>query len=258
MNKMNTIKLEDVSTLPPDDWTKDKCTERLIVLRENLDELQNVFYADSGYSLLILFQGMDTSGKDGVIRHVMTAMNPMGLHVKSFKVPTEEEDKHDILWRIYPNFPELGMVQVFNRSYYEDIVVPFVENKINSSELEDRCKLMNELEEHLRKSRTHILKFFLHISKEEQLKRINERLTIPRKKWKYKQSDLTSSKHWDEYMKAYNHVINHCNTSPWFIVPSDKRWYRNMKVAEVIQAKMESLKQEYPENAVELTKAEQR
>ena len=161
------IKLEKLATKPSDEFSKKECTKGLIRFQKKLFELQNVFYADSRFALLIILQGVDTSGKDGVIRHVMTRMNPMGINVKSFKQSTEEEMKHDFLWRIFPHFPAKGMIGVFNRSYYEDILVPFMEETLTKDGLLQRCQLINGLEQHLEKSNIHILKFFLHLSKEE-------------------------------------------------------------------------------------------
>jgi PPK2 family polyphosphate:nucleotide phosphotransferase len=211
-----------------------------------LFDLQNVFYADSRYGLLIILQGMDTAGKDGTIRHVMTSMNPMGLRVKSFIKPSEEELKHDFLWRVYPHIPAKGMIGVFNRSYYEDVVIPMVNDSLKEDRLSHRLNLINELEQHFSQNDIHVLKFFLHISPETQKERIQERLTKPHKRWKYSVQDEKAAKKWDAYRKAYDLLLSHCDRIPWHIIPSDKRWYRNYAVARVVAEHLESLKLEYP------------
>ena len=175
-------KLKNISTSPPETFLKKECYKELAKYKKNLFELQNIFYADNRFALLTIFQGVDTAGKDGTIRHVMTSMNPMGVKVKSFKQPTEEELEHDFLWRVYPNFPSQGIIEVFNRSYYEDILVPSIEKTLPNENIEHRCQLINSLEQHLELSNTYVLKFFLHISKKEQEKRIKERLTQPHKR----------------------------------------------------------------------------
>lgn len=153
------------TTLPPEGATKEKCKEELSEFRKRLFQLQNIFYADGRYGLLIILQGVDTAGKDGTIRHVMTCMNPMGLRVQSFKTPTEEEQKHDFLWRIYPHIPSKSMIQVFNRSYYEDIIIPVIGHSLSEDRVQHRMDLVNELEQHLLQNDIHVLKFLLHIQR---------------------------------------------------------------------------------------------
>ncbi len=239
------IKLEKIATKPSDEFSKKECTKDLISFKKKLFELQNVFYADSRFALLIILQGVDTSGKDGVIRHVMTCMNPMGVNVKSFKQPTKEELKHDFLWRIFPHFPAKGMIEVFNRSYYEDILVPFMEETLTKDCLLQRCQLINGLEQHLEKSNIHVLKFFLNLSKEEQALRIKERLTDRHKQWKYTKEDTVAADKWAEYQEAYQLIINKCSKQAWHIIPSDKKWYRNYAVAKIITNYLESLHLKY-------------
>lgn len=239
-------KLKNFPTSPSEKFSKKKCNKELEEFHKKLFDLQNVFYADARFALLIIFQGVDTSGKDGSIRHVMTSMNPMGVQVKSFKKPLEEELTHDFLWRVYPHFPAKGMIQVFNRSYYEDILVPSIENKLSKEGLHHRCQLLNSLEQHLELSNTHVLKFFLHVSKEEQKKRIKERLTQPHKRWKYAEEDEAAADKWDDYMDVYEMIINKCNGHPWHIIPADKRWHRNYAVAKVLTDHLESLHLKFP------------
>ena len=174
--------INDISTNAPGNIKKSDTNKELLKLQEQLFTLQNLFYADGNHSLLIILQGMDTSGKDGTIRHVFSCVNPQGCNVKSFKTPTAEEMLHDFLWRIYANLPEKRMIQIFNRSHYEDILFPVVHGLLDKKQIQQRHETINKFEEHLQKSDTIILKFFLHISKEEQHKRLEKRLTNPEKK----------------------------------------------------------------------------
>ncbi|WP_018343958.1 PPK2 family polyphosphate kinase [Cytophaga aurantiaca] len=238
--------LRNIPTLPTDKYSKKECKKKLKAFHEKLFELQNIFYADARFSLLIIIQGVDTAGKDGTIRHVMTSMNPMGIQVKSFKQPTEEELQHDFFWRIYSHFPAKGMIEVFNRSYYEDILVPSIMEKLTKENLHHRCELFNTIEQHLALNNIHVLKLFLHISKEEQEKRIQERLTQPHKRWKYAKEDKKAADKWNEYIQVYDMLIKKCNNHPWHIIPADKRWYRNFAVAKIITEHLESLKLKYP------------
>lgn len=242
------IKLKDISPLSPDNYSKKECDGEMKTFHKKLFELQNVFYADGRFALLVVFQGLDTSGKDGSIRHVMSCMNPMGVHVHSFKEPSPEELKHDFLWRLYPHFPAKGMIEVFNRSYYEDIIVPSIENSLTKKNIDHRCELINLLEQHLQMSHVHVLKFFLHVSKGEQEKRIHERLTEPHKLWKYSKNDKSVADKWDDYIKVYDMVINTCKTPEWHIIPADQRWYRNYAVAKVLTEHLESLNLKYPDS----------
>lgn len=238
--------LKKISTLPAKHTDKKKCKDELMEYHKHLFELQNVFYADGRFGLLIILQGMDTSGKDGTIRHVMTCMNPMGLQVHSFKKPTEEELNHDFLWRVYPHMPAKSMIQVFNRSYYEDIIVPIVNKSLTKDRLEHRINLINELEQHFLQNDIHVLKFFLHISQDEQKERIKERLTMPQKKWKYSKEDEEAARKWNTYMSIYDKLINDCDQIPWHIIPADKRWYRNYSVAKIITEYLKKLNLNYP------------
>ena len=217
-------------------------------IKKELFSLQNKFYAEGRFGLLIVLQGVDTSGKDGTIRHAFSAINPMGIQVTSFKKPTALELKHDFLWRIYPHFPAKGMIAVFNRSYYEDILVPAVNKTLSKNDIHHRCKLINELEEHLVRNDIHILKFFLHISADEQKERIKERKNKPHKKWKYDIADDMAPKEWNDYMKSYSMLIESCNQHPWQVIPADKRWHRNFKVAEIVLNHLNSLKLKYPQS----------
>lgn len=242
----NMKELKNISTLPPKEATKKECKKALSEYHQKLFKLQNVFYADGRYGLLVILQGIDTSGKDGTIRHVMACMNPMGIHVKSFKAPTDEERKHDFLWRVYPHIPKRSMLQVFNRSYYEDIIVPTINQSVSEKTLKHRYTLINELEHHLILNDIHVLKFFLHISSDKQKERIEERLTKPHKRWKYSKEDEKSAMEWDIFIDIYNELVNKCDDPKWHIIPSDKRWYRNYSVAKVLTEYLEKLDLKYP------------
>lgn len=240
------IKLARIPTTPPKGWNKAKADRGLGQLHKELFELQNKFYAEGRSALLIVIQGMDTSGKDGTIRHALMCMNPLGVHAKSFQKPSWEEAKHDFLWRVYPHLPAKGMIHVFDRSYYEDVVVPSVSKTINKAEKKRRYALINSLEQHWEHSGIRVLKFFLHITREEQRVNIKARKKDPAKKWKYDVSDDKSAKQWDRYLEAFNGVISNCAVAKWNIIPASKPWYRNYKVAEIVRDHLLSLDPKYP------------
>ena len=240
-------KISDISTNAPPNFDKSKAKKHLAQLQERMPDLQNLFYAEGKHALLIVLQGMDTSGKDGTIRHVFSCINPQGCNVKSFKSPTEEEKNHDYLWRIYANLPEKRMIQIFNRSQYEDVIFPVVHGSIDKKEMNERLSTINEFEKHLQKNNTLVLKFYLHISKKEQDERLEERLTNPKKKWKYNKEDKKEAQKWDDYMAAYQNVLDGCQeNNPWIVVPADDKWYRNYIVANTIVETLENLKMQYP------------
>ncbi len=243
---MKNIDIRKLPTAPPKGTDKSVSKGHLVSLRQELSELQNVFYADGRFGLLIILQGMDASGKDGVCRHVMSAMNPMGVQVTSFKKPTEAELQHDFLYRIYPHFPAKSRIRVFNRSYYEDILVPTVEGLYGKERINDRYKLINTIERHLQVNNIHVLKFFLHLSREEQAERIAERKTIQHKKWKYDHADNISDEKWDHFQETYSQLFNDCDNTPWHIIPADRRWYRNEQVAIILRDHLKGLGLEYP------------
>ena len=244
---MAKVNLRDIPTNAPEDFDKDDTKIKLDQYTEQLAELQNLLYAENKHSVLVILQGMDASGKDGVVKKVFSAVNPMGCRVYPFKKPTEEEASHDFLWRIHAKAPEKRMIHIFNRSHYEDVLVQRVELGIGMEKVKRRFDYINNFERLLQENNTHILKFYLHISKEEQLERFKERLEIPSKKWKYNPSDLTTTKYWDEYMKAYEDVIEHCSPEiPWHIIPSDQNWYKEYLVAEKIVSLLSGLNMQYP------------
>ena len=241
------IKLSSISTGAPKDFTKEEGHEKLALLKEELIELQNVLYAQRKYSLLVILQGMDASGKDGVIKNVFSGLNPMGCNVASFKRPTKEELAHDFLWRVHAQVPANGMIVIFNRSQYEDVLIQRVHKDIDMKKVKSRFVDINNFEKLLVENGTVILKFYLHISKEEQLKSLNERSEDPKKKWKYDPNDLKEREHWDEYMEAYEDVFKNCNDIPWTMVPSDQNWYKEYIVAKKAVEALKALDLKYPD-----------
>ena len=211
--------------------------------RQSLLQLQDLLYGAHAQSILIVLQGMDTSGKDGTIRHVMSGVNPTGCYVWSFKVPTEEELKHDFLWRVHAHTPELGTIAIFNRSHYEDVLVARVHHLVPHEVWKQRYDQINAFEQLLTESGTVILKFFLHISKDEQEKRLLEREQDVEKAWKLSVGDWKEREYWDDYVKAYEEALGRCGTphAPWHIVPADKKWYRNYVISQTIVERLEPL-----------------
>jgi len=214
--------------------TKSAGNERLDALSEQLGELQELLFAAHRHAVLIVLQGMDTSGKDGTIKHVMSNVNPLGCRVEAFKVPTEEELAHDFLWRVHKVTPARGMMTILNRSHYEDVVVVRVRDLVPKSTWQQRCDHIVDFERLLADHGTLILKFFLHISREEQEARLLAREHDPSKAWKLSAADWRDRERWDDYMHAYEDAIVRTSTkhAPWHIVPADKKWFRNLAVAE--------------------------
>ncbi len=244
---MAAIKLSAISTRAPKGLNKEKTKEKTAVIIQQLDELQNLLFAESRHSILIVIQGMDASGKDGVTRNVFGHLNPQGVVVQSFKVPTPLELSHDFLWRIHQHVPAKGMMQIFNRSQYEDILVTRVHKIIDDDTAEKRMKAINDFENLLTNhNNTHILKFYLHISPEEQKQRLDERISDPAKQWKYNENDFAEAKHWNDYMKVYEDCFNKCNLIPWTIVPADQNWYKEFIIAELLLKTLLSFKMQYP------------
>jgi PPK2 family polyphosphate:nucleotide phosphotransferase len=221
-----------------------------------LIKLQNLLYAENRRSLLIILQGMDTSGKDGTIRHVLSGLSPLGVQVHAFKAPSPEELAHDFLWRIHKVTPPRGIIGIFNRSQYEDVLVVRVHGLVKPKIWKDRYKQINHFERMLAKNDTIILKFFLHISKDEQKKRLQDRLSDPTRYWKFSLQDIEERKFWPDYQRAYEDVLNKCSTkhAPWYIVPANHKWYRNLVVAGTIVKSLRDMKMEYPAPTVDLTK----
>jgi len=244
---MSKIKLSKIATRAPEKLDKEKIKEEFATILKELDELQNLLYASNKHSILIVVQGMDASGKDGLTRDVFTSMNPQGVNVTSFKEPTAEELSHDFLWRIHQNVPAKRMIQIFNRSHYEDILITRVHGLIDDKTAKMRINAINAFEKILvEDNNTTILKFYLHVSHNEQQERLKERLEKPQKMWKYNVNDFAESDKWKAYMKYYEEAIEHCNDIPWHIIPSDQNWYKSYLVATILRDTMKGFKMKYP------------
>jgi PPK2 family polyphosphate:nucleotide phosphotransferase len=215
---------------------------------EGLDALQYLLYAERKHALLIVLQGIDAAGKDGTIRHVMAGVNPQGCTVTPFKVPSPEEAAHDFLWRIHKAVPARGDIGIFNRSHYEDVLVVRVHELVPRQVWSRRYHQINEFEKILTENNVKILKFFLHISKEEQQKRFQERIDDPDRRWKISEADFDERKFWNEYVSAYEDALGKCGTehAPWYVVPANKKWFRNLAVSHIICETLEGLKMKFP------------
>ena len=236
--------------------SKEQAAPVLVKHRERLAAAQDVLYASSQKSLLIVLQGMDAAGKDGTVSHIFSGVNPQGCNVTPFKVPTPEEAKHDFLWRIHKAVPERGMIGIFNRSQYEDVLSPRVHKKIDDKEVRRRLAEINRFERSLAENDVAILKFFLHISEEEQKQRLQSRLDDPDKHWKLSLSDFQEREFWPQYTKAYEALLSETSTeyAPWFVIPADVKWYRNIAISEIVVEAMEGLKLKYPKPTVDASK----
>ena len=225
-------------------------------LSNRMSHLQYMLFADRSQALLIVMQGIDTSGKDSTIRHVMEAFNPQSCRVVSFKAPSMEEIAHDHLWRVHKALPSKGEITIFNRSHYEDIIEVRVHKTIPPSIWSQRCRQINEFERYLSENDIKIIKLFLHISKDEQKKRLEGRLKDPKKCWKFDEKGIQERKYWDDYLKAHEYIINKCNTSwaPWYIIPSNIKWFRNIVVATILVHSLEGMKLSFPEPKVDISK----
>jgi PPK2 family polyphosphate:nucleotide phosphotransferase len=244
---MAKIKLDDISTRAPKDVDKERTKAKTQDIIKELNELQNLLYAESKHAVLIVIQGMDASGKDGLIRHVFGSMNPQGVMVQSFKVPTAEELAHDFLWRIHKHTPAKGIIQIFNRSHYEDILVTRVHKLIDDDTAQKRMKAINNFEELLsQNAHTVILKFYLHVSPKEQQERLEERIKDKTKQWKYNENDFEEAKLWKDYMDVYEEAFNNCNAIPWMIIPADQNWYKEYVVALTLYEALKNLNMQYP------------
>jgi PPK2 family polyphosphate:nucleotide phosphotransferase len=227
---------------------KDETKAQLKRNGKRLQELQEVLWAEGKHSLLIILQAMDAGGKDGTIKHVMRGVNPQGCQVTSFKVPTEEELDHDYLWRVHKATPRRGYIGIFNRSHYEDVLVVRVHNLVPEAVWQQRYDQINQFEKLLADNGTTILKFFINISKEEQKERFEARLRDPRKNWKFSMGDVKERGHWDGYMRAFEDVLSRCSTpwAPWYAIPANHKWYRNLAVSQIIIEALENLDMRFP------------
>ena len=239
--------LKDISTRAPKDFEKEATKKKTNEILNKLDDLQNLLFAESKHSVLIVIQGLDASGKDGVIRNVFGVLNPQGVTVKSFKAPTPEELSHDFLWRVHHAAPAKGVIQIFNRSHYEDILITRVHGWCDDETAKKRMKAINDFEHLLQEhNNTHILKFYLHVSPEEQKERLMERMKDPGKMWKYNENDFEEAKLWDKYMNAYEDCFENCDKVPWTIVPADQNWYKEYVIATAIYSLLKDLDMKFP------------
>jgi PPK2 family polyphosphate:nucleotide phosphotransferase len=229
---------------------KDKEAAKLETVKdaEAINTLQDALYAEGKRSLLVVLQGMDTSGKDGTVRGVFNTCGPLGVKVNPFNVPTEDERAHDYLWRIHNVVPGRGFIGIFNRSHYEDVLVVKVRNFAKPEAIERRYDEINNFEKMLSDNGVKILKFMLHISKDEQAQRLQDRLDDPTKHWKFKTSDLEDRKLWDDFMKAYEIAVQRCSTdhAPWHVVPADRKWVRNAVIGKIVKETLEEMNPKYP------------
>lgn len=241
------IKLADISTLPKDKITKEEAAKESIKLTEKLAEIQNKLYAQKKYDVLIILQGMDASGKDSAVEHVFSGINPAGCKVKSFKVPTEEELAHHFLWRISKECPEKGMIQIFNRSQYEDILVSSVNKLVDDKLIKARCEEINCFEGGLVRNNTILMKFYLHVSHDEQVERLQARKTNEYKRWKYQKEDILAISKHNDFAKVYEYIFDHCaEAAPWKIIPADKKWYKNYAILSEIVEQLQQYEIHYP------------
>lgn len=239
--------LNSIPTRAPEDLDKAQTKAETEQLKEQLNDLQNLLYAEGKHAVLMIIQGMDASGKDGTIRKVFSGLNPQGVTVTSFKAPTAEELSHDFLWRIHRYAPARGMIGVFNRSHYEDVLITRVHRLCNDETAVKRFRAINDFEWLLAAhNNTTILKFYLHISPEEQQERLAERVHNPKKAWKYNAQDFEEAKRWNEYMEMYEDVFAHCNDIPWTIVPSDQNWYKEYLITKKLTETLTGLKMQFP------------
>jgi len=231
------------------DGNKEEGREALPALNKRLESLQELLWAEAKHKVLVVLQGMDTAGKDGTIRHVFEGVNPQGVKVAGFKVPTSEELAHDYLWRVHKQTPGKGEMVIFNRSHYEDVLVVRVHGLVPPAVWGRRYEQINAFERLLADEGTTILKFFLHISKDEQKQRLQERLDDREKRWKFSTGDLAERKLWDDYTAAYTTVLEKTSTeyAPWYIVPANRKWYRDLVISHAIISALEGLHMRYPE-----------
>ncbi len=251
----NNINLDDIDAdFKPADFDREEAEHQLERLTEKIRDLQHLMYAEDKRSLLVVLQGRDAAGKDGTIRHVFGPMNPQGCRVTSFKVPSKIEAAHDFLWRCHIAAPKRGMVGIFNRSHYEDVLVVRVHDLVPKKIWSKRYDHINAFERLLVDSGTVILKFYLHIDHEEQLERFMKRIDNPKKNWKISDADYSERPYWDEYTRAFEEAILKCSTddAPWFVIPANRKWFRNLAIAGIVVDTMESLKMRFPEPSVDM------
>ncbi|UOG74865.1 polyphosphate kinase [Hymenobacter tibetensis] len=258
MKSPDAFNLAKLPSRAPAEFHKTATLRQMKSVKQELIALQDRLYAENKRSILVVLQGMDASGKDGLIRRVFSGLNPQGVRVHSFKEPTELELAHDFLWRVHQQTPPKGMIHVFNRSHYEDVLVTRVQGLITPEEARRRFVAINNFEKLLQQAGTTVLKFYLHVSEKEQRERLEERVTDPEKRWKYEAGDEDKAKQWPAYRAVYEDVFEHCNpaTCPWQLVPADQNWYKAFAVAKTLHDTLVELDPQYPSSKDERPKAE--
>jgi PPK2 family polyphosphate:nucleotide phosphotransferase len=238
-------------------WEKEAARERTERNLKKLEEHQYHLYADKSKALLIVLQGIDAAGKDGVIRKVFTAFNPQGTHVTSFKVPAGREVAHDYLWRVHAACPPRGSIGIFNRSHYEDLIVPMLNDELKGARLASRIEQINAFEQLLTSEGTTVIKFLLHISREEQWERLMARLDDPTRNWKFRMGDLAERQRWDKYITTFSRVVKSTSTSsaPWYVIPADSKWFRDLAVSEVVCQTLRGMKLQWPSPSADVRQA---
>jgi PPK2 family polyphosphate:nucleotide phosphotransferase len=249
------IKLSDIDPANTHGIHKDEASAMLAKNLERLSVLQYLLYAEARRSLLVVLQGIDAGGKDGTIRHVMSGLNPQGVSVTAFKVPEGSEKRHDYLWRVHQAVPEWGQIGIFNRSHYEDVLVVRVHNLVPKAIWSKRYRQINDFERMLSENGVTILKFLLYISKEQQAERFRQRLEDKTRNWKFSPADLKEREYWDQYIEAYEEALRKCGTdwAPWHVIPSNKKWFRNLAVSQIMVNALERMRLKYPQAAADLS-----
>ena len=247
------VNLSAIATDATGGISKEEGLKRLAANQIKINALQEKLFAEHKQSLLIILQGMDAGGKDGTIKAIGGAMNPQGLRVHSYKAPAGEDAEHDFLWRHHRDAPGKGIVSIFNRSHYEEVLIVRVRNLVPEAKWRQRYDQINDFERNLTENGTHVLKFFLHIGKDEQLVRLRERLDDPTKNWKIAESDFTERQKWDDYRAAYEDALTKCSTNhaAWHVIPADKKWFRNYVISQIVVDYLEGLNMQYPKPAVD-------
>jgi len=250
------VQLSDEHAANTFGWEKHEALAALDENRQKLSDLQYKLYADGRQALLVVIQAIDAGGKDGTVHDIFTAMNPQGCVVTSFKAPTAEELKHDYLWRVHQRVPARGMVGVFNRSHYEDVLIVRVEKLVPKEVWRERYEQINEFEQMLTSNSVRIIKVFLQISKGEQKKRLQDRLEDPNRQWKFSPEDLVKRRQWSEYQKAFEAMLTKCSTkrAPWYLIPADRKWFRNLAVSQIVATEMGRMPLRFPEPAYDPSK----
>jgi len=249
------IKLADIDPGDTHGVRKPDAEERLAKNRDRLSVLQYLLYAEARRALLVVLQGIDAGGKDGTIQHVMSGLNPQGVKVTAFKVPEGAEKRHDYLWRVHQAVPERGQIGIFNRSHYEDVLVVRVHGLVPKPVWKKRYQQINGFERMLSENDVRIVKFLLYIDKKEQARRFHERLDDKTKNWKFSPADVQEREYWDQYMRAYEEMLRKCSTegAPWYVIPANKKWFRNLAVSQILCGELEAMKLKYPKPAADLS-----